>query len=498
MACGVLFLSLLLLPFCASGSSEDIDNETCLGCHNLDILDLSQEELAEQVEVSASTPPLRRKPLYVFGELALAIDEGKYAASVHGGLDCVECHMDASDIPHPQRLKTVQCGECHDTEELERSAHGKSLGSQTPLCIGCHDAHYGRRAESYASDLEKKGCLECHNRYGMDTDRAHQNLHAPHRHLSLGCLVCHSPEEPHPHRVPVVEQYVADCESCHRKRSILASATGGAASIFSTEFINKDALKKYGYIVGTHRIPALDGTLLLLLLIALGIALVHAGLRFTTRQKRMIDRPTERVLLHPPLERVWHWSQAACTIMLMGTGAVIHWPEKFPGWFSGAVSLHGIFGWIMIFLFILWLCYNLFTGRISHYLPRREEIPAAVKRQAKFYFVGIFRNDPQPFPPGKDAKFNPLQKLAYLKLQLIVLPLLLTSGVLYMYRESFKEAIQTVGGVAVLASIHLVLGAIVAVFLVIHIYLTTTGVTPGEHCRSMIFGYGAKHERPER
>jgi thiosulfate reductase cytochrome b subunit len=183
--------------------------------------------------------------------------------------------------------------------------------------------------------------------------------------------------------------------------------------------------------------------------------------------------------------------------MLVITGIILHWPEKFPGWFDWAVGWHNWFGIAAVVAFLIWLVYNLISRRITHYVPRKGEIPYGMIQQAKFYGYGIFRHEPHPYAPTEDNKFNPLQKIAYLQFQAILFPILLISGILYMWPETFKGVIDVIGGITVLAIVHYLLAALFASFLVAHLYLATTGETIGENFKAIITGYGLKSEHHE-
>jgi thiosulfate reductase cytochrome b subunit len=183
--------------------------------------------------------------------------------------------------------------------------------------------------------------------------------------------------------------------------------------------------------------------------------------------------------------------------MLIITGIMLHWPERFPGWFNWSVTVHNWFGWGAVIAFVVWFLYNIATGRISHYIPKKWEIPNGMVTQAKFYGYGIFKHEPHPYAPSEDNKFNPLQKIAYLQFQLLLFPLLLISGLLYMYPETFKGIIAAIGGMYVLGIIHLILGALFTAFLVAHLYLATTGETIGENFKAIVFGYGIKSDHED-
>ncbi len=487
----------------AKAKAEELTNDSCMDCHNPDILKKSKEDLADDVVVDDKPVPARAKPPFVFGELNLAIKEKKFAEGVHADTTCVTCHNDVKEVPHKQRLKSVDCKECHDdpVESIAAGAHGKKAGPKAPSCIGCHDVHYGKGSDAYTKDFARKTCVECHKVYGMDTVKQHQNLYESRLHLAMECMVCHKGDKAGVHNMLPVKSKVAGCESCHTKATILSKEKMKPVScteyIAKTGFINIDSLKKFGYVVGANRIPALDAILILAIIAPLGLPIVHGGLRFLTRRKEPLHLPEEKILLHPLIERLWHWFQALCIVMLIITGVVLHWPEKFSGWFQWAVTWHNWFGTAAVIAFLVWLVYNLVTGRISHYIPKKDEIPTGMIKQARFYGYGIFKHEPHPYAPTEDNKFNPLQKIAYLQFQVFLLPILLISGILYMYPETFKGFINAIGGMTVLGIVHLILGALFAAFLVAHLYLATTGETVGENFKAIVFGHGIKSDHSE-
>ena len=494
---------LFLFQFPADLRADEIDNDTCLGCHNADILDLTPEDLADQVVVPEEPVEAEHRPPYVFGDLTLAIDEEKFAQSIHheNEITCVMCHMDIEEIPHQQRLAAVACENCHDTEALSKSAHGAHLGAHAPTCVGCHDVHYGQGAdEAFLAKFEKQACLDCHQAYGIDNLVAHKGLYEAQLHMKLNCGTCHeNKEDPSVHAIPTVAQHAVQCEDCHTRNTMLTEEkeeTSCLAYLTTAGFTNKDVMEKHGYVIGANRVPLLDTILLLLIIGPLGLPVVHGGLRFITRRKHPVEHSEEEILLHPLLERIWHWLQALCIVILIITGLMIHLPEVFSGWFSAALALHNAYGSILVILSICWVVYILVTGRFRHYLPRKGEYPDGMIRQARFYLYGIFKHEPHPYTPSEDNKFNPLQKLSYAQFQFLFLPLLLASGVVYMFPSAFGGLIDAIGGMAVLGIFHLILGALFAAFLIAHMYLATTGETIGENFKAIILGTGPKPHEP--
>ena len=480
--------------------TKEVDNQTCLGCHNADILNMSKEDLADQVNVGHKPVPPRVKLPYIFGELNLSIDEKKFGDSIHKDLMCVNCHKDIPDVPHNQRLAPVDCRECHEdaVDSIQASGHGKNAGPKAPPCIGCHNVHYGKPQSTYDSEFKAKVCINCHTAYGMNISTQHKGLNQTSMHMKIGCLSCHQGDKPGVHNIPAVKLKMVSCENCHSKFSVLSKTkptpTNLMAYILQTNFINADLLKTYSYVVGANRIPILDLIVILVVLGTFALPVIHGGLRILTKKKGFHRGSDEKIYLHPLFERIWHWFQALCIIMLIITGVMIHWPESFNGRFNWAVNVHNWFGWAAVISWVLWFLYVLISGRIKHYIPKKGDIPGGMIKQAKFYGYGIFKHEPHPYAPTEDNKFNPLQKIAYLKFQLLLMPLLLISGIIYMYPEAFGGFIKAIGGLWVLALIHYILGALFAAFLVAHLYLATTGETIGENFKAMIFGYGVKEE----
>ena len=62
-------------------------------------------------------------------------------------------------------------------------------------------------------------------------------------------------------------------------------------------------------------------------------------------------------------------------------------------------------------------------------MPTLEHLRA----QAEYYVVGIFRGAPHPTRKTVLSKLNPLQRLVYLGLKVLVIPVIVTSGLLYMF-----------------------------------------------------------------
>ena len=67
-------------------------------------------------------------------------------ASPHAALECVACHADIKEVPHPEKLSPVDCGSCHPDEasQYSGSVHGKKAAQNdayAPNCKFCHGTH---------------------------------------------------------------------------------------------------------------------------------------------------------------------------------------------------------------------------------------------------------------------------------------------------------------------------------------------------------------------
>ena len=80
--------------------------------------------------------------------ISLYVNEAVFNASVHGDLECVNCHYDADvdEFPHPEMLEKVSCGNCHGDaqEKFMEGIHGIALergAAYAPTCEECHGEH---------------------------------------------------------------------------------------------------------------------------------------------------------------------------------------------------------------------------------------------------------------------------------------------------------------------------------------------------------------------
>jgi hypothetical protein len=227
----LLLFTLVLVP--VAGAAPDA--ATCLGCHG------SMEG-------------------------AVNVNQEKYAKSVHGAFDCVQCHMALTGAQHQglsgkadkatqelaaaisSKSKTdpiaqAACAQCHPDvyEAYKGSVHGKNViakkSADGPVCTSCHGTpHYIQPKTSKDSAVNHfnvvKACGTCHEekhmaeKYGFSPlvmERYLESFHG--RKLKVGhagapsCVNCHgshgiiSAKDP---ASPVVGQNkISTCGKCH-------------------------------------------------------------------------------------------------------------------------------------------------------------------------------------------------------------------------------------------------------------------------------------------
>ncbi len=198
----------------------------------------------------------------------------------------------------------------------------------------------------------------------------------------------------------------------------------------------------------------------------------------------------KRVYMYTVFERIWHWVQALAILFLLLTGLEIHAPGSFPVFgYRDAVWIHIVLGFFLLADGFMGLFYHLATGEIRQYLPEPTGfIPLAVK-QATYYLKGIFRGEPHPLEKNPENKLNPLQKITYLGILNVLLPLQVITGLLIWGAKQFPALREAVGGLGILVPLHALVAWIFGAFIVMHVYLTTTGKTPLASIKAMITGW---------
>lgn len=195
------------------------------------------------------------------------------------------------------------------------------------------------------------------------------------------------------------------------------------------------------------------------------------------------------IYLYTRYERFWHWLQMVFILILLVTGFEVHGNFSFLG-FEAAVRVHNIIGlaWLIAFAFFIFWVFT--TGEWRQYVPTTRKMFSVVR----YYGYGIFKGETHPVPKRRDAKHNPLQRLTYLALAAMLLPVQMASGFLYWGYNSWKDWGMGDLSLQLVAFVHIAGAFAILTFLIVHVYMTTTGHSVLAHTKAMITGWESVEE----
>ncbi len=191
-----------------------------------------------------------------------------------------------------------------------------------------------------------------------------------------------------------------------------------------------------------------------------------------------------KVKIFNGFERFWHWTQMALIFTLLGTGFNIH---GFFAWvsFDDAVFVHVMAAIGLMVLWVFAIFWHLTTGTWRNYIPTTDGLWPVLR----YYAYDIFKGKDHPYRKHFWRKHNPLQAMSYLALKLFLFPLLWISGLLYLSYGLWSNGPLTNNQLEWVAWTHTGAAFAIVVFIIIHIYLLTTGHSLVEHVKPMITGY---------
>lgn len=543
VAAGV-FLPLLLcllavVPALAGPRPVQEINASCLKCHG-------DEDIAPRTERGASLE------LYVPAKrFAKSVHRGLACVECHPGAGTKE---DFTEAPHKlsaQGAKT--CVDCHGkyfsdiNSSYSQSFHAKQLGDKFS-CTSCHNAHVMENTVATKPSMDQVRfdnytCLKCHTdltgykalsgKEVWEQDLSHDFLPNKAEHFAaVRCIECHTPaKSADMHRILPKEESLKDCTACHSEESILthrmhseptdadfggkflgkglfddASLLKKLAPLKKSEvaanmtpnalgFIN-NGLFKDSYVIGATRNVVLDTWAFYLALATLFALMLHGGLRYLCSRKRKGHAGTPHSEYVYDLHiRLWHWVNALLFAVLLVTGMSLH----FAGLagtldFALSVRLHDIAGCLLVANYAVFALMALVTGNIKQYIPNPRGLIVRWYLQARFYLWGIFRGEAHPFRVTRSQKFNPLQQAAYLPLMYLMMPLLILSGIWMFFPELTPDTVFGFPGRWLTSTVHYVLAVGFGIFLIVHIYLSSTGDHALSLIKGMFTGYHVSHE----
>ncbi|WED23992.1 cytochrome b/b6 domain-containing protein [Vibrio sp. JC009] len=505
------------------------DNESCLSCHGSD--SINSEWKTEHGR-----------------SLDLHVDTLHYNDSVHQGQSCESCHQGADDAafetaPHRFENDTASrsCDSCHGEvfseidKQIESSHHTKTIvekfGNEFE-CEACHNAHtfkFPERAEDITASIHdsNEACFACHNdlrgyekltdKKLLDQDMGHWFLPEKNKHFAaVRCVDCHSAGEgTQIHTITPAEDAVSDCQLCHSEDTALTSTLykySNETKAFSmldkgifddSELIKKNAqsiaqrsekadspngfinqkLLDGRYLIGATPIGWMDSLLGIALIAIIALLGLHLRMR-KLGEKEKIELVKTETVMFPAGIRLWHNTNVIVFVTLLLTGLSMHFSLIA---FELSQYMHNILGGALIVFWMLYLLYLLVSGQIKQYIPRKNFIGDAIK-QGAYYLKGIHKGEENPAGHDPKKRLNPLQQMGYLSIVFGAFPLLILSGIGLFFSELLPAEIFGFDAKTLTVMVHVGMAHVMLLFIAVHVYLCTTGVTPAEHFKSMLTG----------
>jgi thiosulfate reductase cytochrome b subunit len=193
------------------------------------------------------------------------------------------------------------------------------------------------------------------------------------------------------------------------------------------------------------------------------------------------------------------------------TGVLGRWTDRngdiqnraFPGWatipsaysLSAARRWHLAFAWVLAIGALLYWLVGLFNRHI-----RKDLLPDRTELSPRHIWHDIKEHARLRFPTGEAAlRYNILQKLAYMGVLFVLLPLIILTGLTMSpaMDAAWPWLLDLFGGRASARSIHFIVASLFAAFILVHLLMVLLA-GPYNEIRSMITGrYRLPKERVE-
>ncbi|UIJ45296.1 cytochrome b/b6 domain-containing protein [Sphingomonas cannabina] len=226
-----------------------------------------------------------------------------------------------------------------------------------------------------------------------------------------------------------------------------------------------------------------------------------------------VSPPPQVIRRHALSTRLWHWTNAVCIFVLLGSGLMIfnahphlYWGQyganfdhpwlslpRWPGWLTipSTYNLalgrrwHLFFALVFAFGLLAFMIVSLLNRHFQRDLTfrRRELAPRHLWEDLKDHLAFRFHD---PDDPGR---YNTLQKASYVATIFVLIPLMILTGLAMSpgMNAAWPWLIDLFGGRQSARSIHFIAAGLIALFTVVHLTLVIlAGV--GNELRSMITG----------
>ena len=249
---------------------------------------------------------------------------------------------------------------------------------------------------------------------------------------------------------------------------------------------------------GAVRVTHWINALVLLVLLMSGLQIFNAHPALYLGEKSDFDKPilAMQPMMHEKqiygVTTVFGWDFDTTGVFGLSGDAESGYQERgFPWWatlpghrdLSLGRRWHFFFAWLFLINGLAYLLWSLASGHL-----RRDLAPSG--KELRHIGASIAEHARLKFPKGEEAKrYNVLQKLAYLSVALILLPLMLLTGLTMSpgMDAAFPFLLDIFGGRQSARTIHFIAASGIVIFFVVHIVMVLlSGVW--NNLRSMITG----------
>lgn len=199
----------------------------------------------------------------------------------------------------------------------------------------------------------------------------------------------------------------------------------------------------------------------------------------------------KRFYFYPLWLRIWHGINALGIIILIFSGISMQYSTSTFVIlnFETAINLHNFAGVTVSLSYLLFFFGNILTNNRKYYRIKPKGLRKRLLKQARYYLFGMFKGQSAPFPLSEKRKFNPLQKYSYVVVMYFLLPIVIISGIGLLFPELIIEEAYGMSGVMLTAIVHGIVGFVIFIFLLVHLYVASIGKSPLHNYRSIISGW---------
>ncbi|MBP1843960.1 thiosulfate reductase cytochrome b subunit [Rhizobium petrolearium] len=175
-------------------------------------------------------------------------------------------------------------------------------------------------------------------------------------------------------------------------------------------------------------------------------------------------------------------------------------PRAFPAWatipsfqdLAAGRRWHFFFAWLFLVNGVLYLGFSILSGHF-----RRDLAPSSHQLSPRHLWHEILDHARLRFPEGEEARhYNALQKLTYLAVIFVLLPLMVLSGLTMSpgMNAALPALVDIFGGRQSARTIHFITASLLVLFVIVHVAMVVLSGT-WNNIRSMITGRYAIHEK---